>query len=234
MDVKTDLSRELSRADREAIGAALAEAEARSAGEIELHVVSSSADYDVAGWTGAALGALAVPLLCALAFELLGLWPWSPALWIAMPPLAGALAGLLVTSALPGLRRLLVPDDLMRLAVDHGASVVSIQRAACAHPQPPGILVFLSLFERRAVILADPGIREQVAPGEFKSIEQSLVAGMRRGELGAAAAAGLRRVGELLEQHGVSHCADGASGASGEKELDAPRPAEREEPAPGV
>ncbi|MGD8397037.1 MAG: hypothetical protein PVF43_16330 [Candidatus Eiseniibacteriota bacterium] len=234
MDVTTDLSRDLSRADREAIRAAIAEAGAGSAGEIELRVVSSSADYDVAGWTGAALGALAAPLVCAFAFALFGLWPWSPALWIAMPPVVGALAGLLVTGALPGLRRLLVPDDLMRLAVDHGASVASIQRAVRANPQRPGILVFLSLFERRAVVVADPAVRERDAAGEFKSIEQSIAAGMRRGELGIAAAAGIRRAGELLEQHDVSRRADGEGGERSAPELDAPRPAEREEPAPGA
>jgi len=68
-----------------------------------------------------------------------------------------------------------------------------------------GILIFLSLFERRVVILADSGIHARVADGEWDAMVARIVEGIRRGDPGAALAAAIRDCGDLLVRHGLRH-----------------------------
>ena len=85
-----------------------------------------------------------------------------------------------------------------------------------------GILVFLAVFEHRAVILADEGIHRAVPTGEWPELMDDLVSGIRAGRAPAALAEVIGRCGELLEKYEVDRRPDD------EDELaDAPRIRER-------
>jgi len=64
-----------------------------------------------------------------------------------------------------------------------------------------GILIFLSLLERRVVVLADAGINARVPQVEWDAIVALVVAGMRQGQPGPALATAIRRSGDLLAAH---------------------------------
>ncbi len=65
-----------------------------------------------------------------------------------------------------------------------------------------GVLLFLSMLERRVVVLADAGINARVGQSEWDAVSAGIVDGIRRGQPGAALAAAIRACGDLLAVHG--------------------------------
>jgi putative membrane protein len=187
---------------------AVAGAEAATAGEIVPYAVDAADDYPGAAWTGAALGALVAPLVAFGAHAALGLWGGALAPWMLLPPLAGAAAGYLLVALVPALRRGLIPAATLERRVAARAAEAFVQEEVFATRERTGILIFLALFERRVVVIADAGIHRQVAAGEWDRIVAALVAGIRAGRPGRALADAVRRCGALLAERGVERRAD--------------------------
>jgi putative membrane protein len=186
-----------------AIRRAVEEAESGTAGEIVPFVVAASDTYEGALWKGAALGALTVPLVAAgvwLVFE-----PWGPGLpfWLAVPSLVGAALGYLVSGAVPALRRALIGAVVLDLRVRRRASVAFLEEEVFRTRDRTGILIFLSLFERRVVVIGDEGINQKVEPGEWKDLVDRLTVGIRAGRSAEALVAALEECGKLLRRKGV-------------------------------
>lgn len=203
-----DLARYFSPEDVNTIAAAVRDAEARSGGEVVPVVVESSDEYDVAAWRGACLGALGCSMTAAAIWLLGSFWGAPLPLWIAGPPALGAALGYLGVVALEPLRRLLIPGELLALRVARRARAAFLDYEVFATRDRTGILLFVSLFERRVEVLADSGITAQVHQGEWNALAAEVAAGIRSGLAGAALAAGVRRCGELLELHGIERRPD--------------------------
>jgi putative membrane protein len=193
-----------SQADRDAVAAAVKEAEKHTSGEIVPYVVSAADAYEVAAWRGAVFGALLGALAAAFLHELAGLWGGWFSAWVVLPPLAGATLGYLVVAVCPWLRRLVIGREIASLRVERRAHEAFLHEEVFKTRDRSGILVFLALFERRVVVLGDSGINAKVAQSEWQRIVDGIVAGIRRGEPGAALAEGIRRCGTLLEERGVA------------------------------
>ncbi len=203
----------LSPADRDLVTAAVTRAEAPSDGEIVTVVAQRSDAYrDVAlHWAVLAmLGALA--LLAwrpALADPLVALFaePWDPVTptgaLLVSALLAEVLVFLLVRAALAG--------DAARMALTPGATKARrVRRRArelfrTATEQrtraSTGVLLYLSLAERRAEIVAERGIHARVAPEEWGEAMAALLRELRAGRPGEGMAAAVERVGAVLAQH---------------------------------
>jgi putative membrane protein len=190
--------------DLEAIKRAVHAAEGRTAGEIVPYVVAASDDYPEAGWRGATLGALVAAAAAALVHELAGLWGGWFAAWVVAPPLLGAVAGLIAASYVPAVRRRLIHDATVDLNVRRRADQAFLHEEVFRTRDRTGILVFLSLLERRVVVLADKGIAAAVEQREWDSIVAGIVSGIRAGRPAAALIDGIGACGALLEQRGVT------------------------------
>lgn len=191
------LERFFSPADNAAIEAAVRDVESRSAGEIVPYAVERSDRYTRAVWTAATLGGLAGALAAATLRWAGDFWGGHVALWIALPPAAGAAIGWLLALALPGLRRLLVPPGVLAERVHQRASEAFLAEEVFRTRDRTGILIFLSLFERRVVVRADRGLDGVVTAGEWAEIVDSIATGMREGRPGPALAEGIRRCASL-------------------------------------
>jgi putative membrane protein len=64
-----------------------------------------------------------------------------------------------------------------------------------------GVLLFVSLLERRAIVLADEGIHARVGPEPWQATNEAVLAGIRRGSLAAGLLAGIESTGAVLAQH---------------------------------
>ena len=192
------LERFFSPADHAAIEAAVREAETRSAGEIVPYAVERSDRYARAVWTAATLGALAGALAAALIRWAGDFWGGPVALWIALPPATGAALGWLAAFALPDLRRFLVPPEVMAERVRQRAAEAFLAEEIFRTRDRTGVLIFVSLFERRVVVRADRGLDGVVTPGEWEEVVAGIAAGMRRGQPGPALAEGIRRCATLV------------------------------------
>lgn len=190
--------------DLEAIRAAVTEAEQRTSGEIVPYFVEESDAYPSALWKGTALGAVAGPLVAEAIYLLGGFWGGLMPLWIALPAAAGGALGFLLAAYVPAVRRWLAGPDLLDLRTRQRAEMAFLEQEVFRTRDRTGILVFLSLFEHRVVVIGDSGINRMVEPGQWDGIVQTVVAGIHAGKPGEALASAIRQCGELLERHGVA------------------------------
>lgn len=186
----------------------VAEAEATTAGEIVPYAVDASDPYPEAAWAAAALGALLGPALALAAHAGLGLWGGDLVVWVALPPVVGAAVGWLCGRFVPPLRRALVPAAVLDRRCELRAAAAFVDEEVFATRERTGVLLFVSLFEHRVLVLADSGIHARVDEAEWKAITRDVAAGIRAGEAGRALARAVTRCGELLAGQGVERPAD--------------------------
>jgi putative membrane protein len=197
-------------ADLEAVRSAVREAEAGTSGEIVPFVVPASDPYVSALWKGAAFGALCGPLLALAAFlfggGFWGVWGWRGAvsLWMVLPAAAGAAAGYLLAMSVPAVKRWLAGPAMLEARVRQRAGLAFLAEEVFTTRERTGILLFVSLFEHRVVVLGDSGINRQVEAVHWEGVVATVVEGIRAGRPGAGLAAGIRQCGELLARFGVA------------------------------
>jgi putative membrane protein len=203
-------------ADLAAVRQAVEAAEARTAGEIVPYVVDESDPYPDAAWKGAAWGALLFPVLAWAVHQLAGFWGAHLLVWMVLPAGAGAAVGYLAAAFVPALTRLLAGDDLLELRTRRRAAVAFLAEEVWRTHDRTGILIFVSLFERRVVILADSGIHAQVEEARWQAISSDVARGLAAGRAGDALLGGIRACGELLAERGVERRPDDADELSNE------------------
>jgi putative membrane protein len=64
-----------------------------------------------------------------------------------------------------------------------------------------GILILLSVFERRAVVLADKGINEKLDKNVWQEVIDSVVDGVKKGQLADNLELAIKQCGNLLAKH---------------------------------
>ena len=179
---------------RARIEAAVREEEARSSGEIVPVVVEKSDGYPEARYRGALLGA-ALATVVVLALRLPLTLAELPLVQLA----AGALGALL--ALWDPLERVLAGRAELELATRDRAMRAFHEHGLHRTEQGTGVLVFASLFERRAVVLGDRGINEKMGEAEWQRAVAALVAGMGRGDPAAGFCEAIALCGAKLAQH---------------------------------
>jgi putative membrane protein len=194
-----------SAADLAAVRGAVAAAESGTSGEIVPYVVPASDKYAGAVWKGATLGALAAALAAWAIHRWGDFWGATRFLWMVMPPAAGAALGYLAAHLAP-LRRFLAGHQAIEQRVQQRAAAAFLEQEVFRTRERTGILLFLSLFERRVVVLGDSGIHRQVEPGEWDAVVRHVVSGLSgrgAGDPTTALVAAIRECGEILARHGL-------------------------------
>ena len=205
--------REISAADREKIAASIATAEANTSGEIvAVATPISDAYHDVA------LHWALVPLFAALAWA-----AWRPTAlewwysflfggWQPEPTQSELLTLLMVFAALKFTVALLILKWMpLRLFLTPGATkhrrvrrrAIAIFQAAAAGRTTgrTGILIYLSLAERRAEIIADEAILKLTDDHTWGEAMVALIEHVREGRVGDGICAAVERVGAVLSEH---------------------------------
>jgi putative membrane protein len=197
-----------SQTDLVAIQSAVREAEARTSGEIVPYVVARSDEYPSAAWKGAALGALLAPFVALALHRWSDIWGIPLAWWMTLPAPVGGAFGYLLTAWLPPVRRWMAGEAALEARSRLRAAAAFLEQEVFRTRDRTGILLFLSLFERRVVLLADSGIHQKVEEGQWEAITRRLAAEIRAGRPGPGLLEAIQACGELLERHGVARRAD--------------------------
>jgi len=95
-------------------------------------------------------------------------------------------------------------DGLLDLRTRQRAEMAFLEEEVFRTRQRTGILLFLSLFEHRVIVIGDSGINQQVQQSQWDGIVKTVAAGIHAGRPGEALVEGIRQCGELLERHGVA------------------------------
>ncbi len=183
----------ISAQDRERVSAAIHAVEARTSGEIVCVLAQTSSDATALPILIAALAALALPWL---------LVPFTamPVNWILLLQVAVfcALAALL---CMPRVRIALVPRAARRAIAHRVATEQFMIRGVGRKKDRTGILIFVSLAERYARIIADQGISTRVPQSQWREAVDALIAQASGGHVAEGFIAAVDRCGRVLEQH---------------------------------
>jgi len=203
----------MSDSDRERVGAAVAAAEASSAGEIVTILAERSDDYgDVALVWSAFIGLLALGALTLapdyylnLYETLTGGWihEWTPRLVFGVALLVVALKFIgtwLILLWRPA-RIWLTPRSIRNARVRARAVTCFKVGAERRTHGRTGILIYLSRAEHRAEIVADEAIASKVSPEVWGDAMTAMLVELKQDRLADGLIAAVTRVGAVLAEH---------------------------------
>ena len=207
----------LSPSDLTAIEAAVRAAEVRTTGEIYCVVTEESAHYTevVIAWaTVVALLGPAVLLLAGVHVtipDLFASWSASDVGAAIETAVRRALEGAIVAQgllfvvtatvvAIPAVRRFLTPRGLKRLRVQRRAAEQFIAKNLHATRERTGVMIFVSLGERMAELIADEGIADHVEPHVWDRAMTALTDGLKTGQVEAGFASCIGLLGDVLAE----------------------------------
>jgi putative membrane protein len=177
---------------KKALTGAVQAVESVSSAELVISVRPSSGYYfhaDLLAGLTAALAALLFLLYSARTFGLA---------WFLIDPLLIAALGAFVSSRSPGVRRLLTPRSVRRRQVETAARSMFVEKRIHRTMGRTGILLYVSLLEREAVVVPDLGVEPVAATEAWKQAVGEIEAAVRRGEDGAVAARRVETLAALL------------------------------------
>jgi len=185
--------------DRQRIASAIRDAEAATSGEIYCVLARSSGSYLFPAIAVFGAFMLALSLASALVLEWLWIGMRLP-VFAALQILAAGCA-FAVLSAFPRLQVRLVPRRLQYRQA-HGHAV----RQFLAHnvhvtQARTGVLIFVSIAERYAEVVADAGINQRVDQKQWDDIVAGLVEHARKARLGDGFVTAVGQAGALLAEH---------------------------------
>jgi putative membrane protein len=179
--------------DRNRISAAIRGVEARTSGEIVCVLARTSSDATALPVLMAALAALALPWLL-VAFTQMSVHRillLQIASFLVLAPLL----------CLPYVRVALMPPAARRAVAHRMAMEQFAIRDLARKTERTGILIFVSLAERYARIIADEGIAARVPQSEWKAAVDALAAHMRDGRIADGFVAAIDACGNVLATH---------------------------------
>ncbi|GAB4167653.1 MAG: hypothetical protein Tsb0017_18190 [Geothermobacteraceae bacterium] len=171
---------------------AVRQVEATTSGEIVPLIVDASYDYPRSELIGAGCFATALAaLLCWLAA--------SDSVLVFVPlQLVLFLLFRMLIRVLPALKRRLIPQAEIDAEVEERAITAFVEHGLHETRDRTGILILISLFERRVFVLADRGINDKVPQGTWDEVVAMITEGLRQGSACDSICNAIARCGELL------------------------------------
>jgi len=202
----------LAEADHARVSAAVTAAEAETDGEIVAVVAGRSDAYHDVALHWAVLAMLFVLALLAwqpapvewLHALLVDAWSDPPPRWyltFALVLMAATFLAARVVLALDSLRIALTPGATRTRRVHRRAMTLFRTAAEKRTKAATGVLLYLSLAEHRAEIIADEAIHAKVAQEVWGEAMAELLAEVRQGRPGEGMARAVAQIGKVLAEH---------------------------------
>lgn len=199
-------SQQFNEEQRQRVNRAIAQAEAHTAAEIVPVVAAASGRYerseDIVGlWTGVLVmvvvwAALPDPVRTAGAWD--GITPGGKLFWMILALVGGFLAGTTVAGYQWPLRWWFTPHAQMADEVAQRARQAFYDATVHHTGGGTGLLIYISLFERRAAVLADRAIIERVSQATLDKLCDELTTCLHSGDLTEALCTTIADAGETL------------------------------------
>ncbi len=198
--MKDLMERFISKADRDKIETCVREAESRTRGEIVVMVVPASYQYPVASLLGAS--AFSFPLALALTPTMGGLfWTGPSNLWMFLALLVPLfLVFHQAVKRLDSLKRWFIGAKEMEGEVSEAAQVQFFRKGLYRTREETGILIYISVFERRVWVLGDRGINAVIPEGNWDGIVATIVRAIKDGHPAEGICQAVNEVGRILKE----------------------------------
>jgi putative membrane protein len=177
------------------------EVEKSTSGEIVPMVVSASYHYPSATLLGALVLSVVIAAALTAADSIFKPWGTLSLLDLWVFPAVFAVSFLVLHEllrAVPGLKRLFISQADMVEEVGEAALTAFFRHRLAETRDRTGVLIFVSVFERRAAVLADKGINAKVAPETWQQVVDLVLRGIREGRRAEGLCNAVTRCGELI------------------------------------
>lgn len=184
---------------------AVQQAELQTSGEIVPMVVSYSYDYPKAKIIAAFFYSLP---LCFAIVHLLSSYLWIDPLnvyffFFFWTPLFGLAYGIILSY--PGLTRYFISTEEMAREVEEEAIKSFFSERLYRTKQANGILLFISVFEKKAWILGDYGINEKIDQDQWQDLIDTLTTAIAQGDHCNGLCEAITQTGNILKSHFPYH-----------------------------
>jgi putative membrane protein len=199
-------SRFFNDAEKKRIEQAVADAESKTSAEIVPALASASGRYDraedIAGlWLGCIAMVVAWFVMQGQSAEVAD-WgsSWSrlelPILIVAI--VVGFIVGAVIAAFAPSVRAIFTPRKHMVEEVQAAAAKAFFDTRIHHTEGATGVIIYLSLFERTAVILADYAVLDKLEQSALDELCAELIEGMKAGDAAEALCKVIEHAGEKL------------------------------------
>lgn len=191
----------LSDQDREKIIQTVREVEQKTAGEIVPMVVSRSYSYPMADVIGGAVFALPVSLILSY---FIGGWLWigDQNMWLFLGIFTLCfMAFYQACKHILWLKRVFISRREITEEVEEAATISFFREGLHRTRDKTGVLIFISVFERRVWVLGDQGINSKVSKEQWDNIVQIITGGIKRKNPAEAICRAVKEVGQMLQEN---------------------------------
>ncbi|MBN2571456.1 MAG: TPM domain-containing protein [Ignavibacteriales bacterium] len=199
--------------DEKRILEAIKEAENKTSGEIVLYIINRSDNYAEANFKSALLfGSIPIFVFMLLSLEWLLPVVITP-FEIGIIFICCCVLGFVLALFVPKVKRFFISQEEMLEQVMKRASVAFIDEDIVDTKSRNGILIYISFFERRAVVLADKGINNKVPTDYWKDVVQIISDNFKKGNKCEGIVQAIIKCSDILVEAGF------AKGVDDENEL---------------
>ena len=191
----------LSEKDREKITQTVKEVEQLTSGEILPMVVSQSYTYPMADVIGGTV--LAIPTALILS-HFIGGWLWigHQNMWLFL----GLLTVMFilfhqVCKHIHWLKRFFISQREIAEEVEEAATTSFFREGLYKTRDRTGILIFISVFEHRVLVLGDEGINQKVSTDQWDKIVHIITDGIKQKNQADAICRAVKEAGQILQVH---------------------------------
>lgn len=184
--------------DLEKISEAVKRAEHKTSGEIVPMIVHRSS---VIGHVPLMFSLVFLVLILVFEIPQLDVFEELNAYWLLFFVGIGSFTLGQVLSRSLWMQRMFVPVKDQHIQVQERALIEFYQQGIGKTAEKTGILLFISVMERKAVVLADEGIARRLPQESWQHICASLVEGIKCEQTCEAMVSAIHKSGELLAQH---------------------------------
>ena len=185
----------LTASEKEKIINAVKNVEKITSGEIVPMVVSSSYHYPVSDIIGSFIISMIISLGTVFILQNQYLW-----LFLAVFMVSFVVFHEIIKAALP-LKRLFISEKEITEEVEESAVTSFFNKGLSNTRDKTGVLIYISIFERKVWVLADSGINKKVPEDTWKKIVDIIVEGIRNKQQGEAIVKAITMVGDILKSH---------------------------------
>lgn len=199
----------LSESDNDKVKEAVRQAESKTSGEIVTAIINESSDYAFYELLASIVAGAVYYLICLFFYSDITRWLkglfWSytdifPILFIGST--TALIIGLFYLAAnIEGVDRFIVPSPIISKKVNRRAMLFFGESGLFDTKDRTGVLIFISLREKRVELLADKGINSKVAENAWSGVVEKLTGRLKENNMVEGLVEAVSECGEMLIEH---------------------------------